>query len=179
VSRRPLLLLLAVAVAAIALIVSLSVKYQAPEQPDPASAAASPAPGSHAPLRGASEDPSGAAGPGHAAGTPAQSPLTRAIGALLDKLRHKQATAADFEELRRLLLTADPAQAIAAITAFLKTGEDAPSGLELAIGSGGALEGAPTMRVFLMDLLGQISQKTGSDAAAAYARTVLETKTSP
>lgn len=114
-----------------------------------------------------------------ASATPAKSPLAREIDALLEKLLRKEATPADFDALRRLLLSADPAQAIAAITAFLKTGEDAPSGIELAIGANGALTGAPTMRVFLMDLLGQIAQKSGSDAAAAVARTVLETKTSP
>src|SRR4051794_3801108 len=126
-----------------------------------------------------SDAPAGSTAGGSAAATPAKSALAREIDALLDKMRRKQATAADFDALRRLLLSADPAQAIAAITAFLKSGEDAASGIELAIGPGGALTGAPTMRVFLMDLLGQIAQKSGSDAAAAYARTVLETKTSP
>jgi hypothetical protein len=176
VSRRQLFLLLAIAIAALALVLSVSVKYQPPEQPGARSAKPAPA-SSSAPLPGMSDDPTHSAT--GASATPAKSPLAREIDALLEKLLRKEATPADFDALRRLLLSADPAQAIAAITAFLKTGEDAPSGIELAIGANGALTGAPTMRVFLMDLLGQIAQKSGSDAAAAVARTVLETKTSP
>src|SRR5205085_2192857 len=52
-------------------------------------------------------------------------------------------------------------------------------GQEFALAPGNILAGAPTLRVFLMDLLGQLSKSTGDNAADAMARNVLETKTSP
>lgn len=156
----------------------MSVKYQ-PVEETGGKATRAKADRGNAPLKGMSDDAANAGVGGGNSATPAKSALARGIDELLEKMRRKQATAADFDALRRLLLSADPAQAIAAITAFLKSGEDAASGMELAIGPNGALVGAPTMRTFLMDLLGLIAQKSGSDAADAYARTVLEMKTSP
>jgi hypothetical protein len=97
----------------------------------------------------------------------------------MEKFRRGEASAADLEALRQKLLGADPRVAIAAILEFLRSGDDAATGLEFGLGPGGLLSGAPTMRTFLMDLLGQISRNTGSDAAASFARTVLQTKTTP
>jgi hypothetical protein len=123
---------------------------------------------------------------GPATGAPASRPEPalpqtpdEAIATIMAKLRRGGATAADFEALRQRLLGGDAAQSIAAILAFLQTGDDASTGLEFGIGTGGALTGAPTMRVFLMDLLGQLSRTTHGAEAADYARTVLEKKTTP
>jgi hypothetical protein len=104
--------------------------------------------------------------------------LLSRIEQLLARLQTGNATAADLAALREELLRGDPAQSIAAISAFLASGRDAATGQGFAVGEGGALAGAGTLRVFLMDLLGQISKKTGVDAAAKIARQVLQTKNS-
>lgn len=112
---------------------------------------------------------------------PMPSPLSLSdrIRELLGKLQRGQRDAADLEALRQLLLTANPSEAIAAITAFLQTGDDASTGQSFGVGPDGRLAGAPTLRVFLMDLLGQLAKAAGSDRAGALAHQVLETKTTP
>lgn len=82
------------------------------------------------------------------------------------------------EELRRTLLAADPRQAIRAIEDFLAEGRDAATGGEFSLGEKGALASAPTLRVLLLDVLGQISRGTRSDAAAKVSRAILESKDS-
>ncbi len=126
----------------------------------------------------AAATPRAAAAPAMSATPGPTLPLMGDIEALLAKLQRGQATPEDLAALRQKLLGANPQQAIAAIVEFLRSGRDAGTGQELQIGEGGALEGAPTLRLVLMDLLGQLSKKTGSTAAAAVARGVLETKTS-
>src|SRR5690606_31047200 len=100
----------------------------------------------------------------------------------LDNLRtHLQSGEAGMPELdalRERLLSMPPEQAIAEIRDFLATGKDSALRSEFEIGEGGALEGAPTLRVFLLDLLGQISRTGGSDAGAQLAREILKTKSS-
>jgi hypothetical protein len=103
--------------------------------------------------------------------------LTR-IEALLAKFLSGNGTAADLAALKRDLTGADPRQAIAAITAFLATGQDARTGQDFAIGPGGQLDNAPTLRVFLLDLLGSLARQIRSGDAAAIARTILESKSS-
>lgn len=100
------------------------------------------------------------------------------IAQLFEKLRSGNFTPADLEALRQSLLAANPAQAIAAITAFLATGQDANTGERFGVGAGGELSGAPTMRVLLLDLLGRICRKSGGPEAAAIARALMERKTS-
>jgi hypothetical protein len=80
--------------------------------------------------------------------------------------------------LRRALF-ADPAAGIAAILQFLATGEDAATGQALEVGPGGELTGAPTLRLFLLDLLGQLARLTGTGESAAQARQNLAKKDSP
>lgn len=72
----------------------------------------------------------------------------------------------------------DPAQAAAMIREFLDSGKDAATGMELTIGEGGILAGAPTFRTFLLDLLGQVAKKSRSNVASAYSRKILEEKKS-
>ncbi len=100
------------------------------------------------------------------------------IARLFDRLRTGNFTPDDLDALRRNLLAAEPAQAIAVITAFLATGQDANTGEKFVLGTGGELGGAPTLRVLLLDLLGRISKKSGSPEAAAVSRSLLERKTS-
>jgi hypothetical protein len=100
------------------------------------------------------------------------------ISQLLERLRSGNFTPEDLAAFRRRILAADPAQAIAAITAFLATGQDANTGERFGLGDGGALAGAPTMRVLLLDLLGRICKTTGGPEAAATARALMERKTS-
>lgn len=100
------------------------------------------------------------------------------IAQLFERLRTGNFTPDDLDSLRRYLLAADPAQAIAAITAFLATGQDANTGEKFLLGTGGELGGAPTLRVLLLDLLGRISKKSGGPEAAGVSRSLMERKTS-
>ena len=82
------------------------------------------------------------------------------------------------EQLKAALLAAEPRLAINAIVEFLGEGRDVATGGEFALGGGGALADAPTLRVMLLDVLGQIARRTRSPAAARVSRTVLETRDS-
>src|SRR5262249_19305615 len=62
----------------------------------------------------------------------------------------------------------------AAIRQFLDSGADAPTRQGFKIGAKGMLTEAPTLRVFLLDYLAQLDP----GAAAAYAQTILQTKSS-
>lgn len=104
--------------------------------------------------------------------------LLARIDALLEKLEARRATPADLAELKRALRSADPRLAIEAIMQFLASGRDASTAREFAIGSGGELEGAPTLRVMMLDLLGTLARQQRSTEALALSRTILETKTS-
>ena len=100
------------------------------------------------------------------------------LARVFEKLRTGGLAPGELDWLRRQLLAADPAEAMAAITAFLSTGRDARTGEVFEIGKGGELGGAPTMRVMLLDVFGRISKGVGSDEAAVFARALLERKTS-
>lgn len=109
---------------------------------------------------------------------PALSPLGGAIERLLGLLERRAASAADLAAFKAALLAADPTEAIAAIRGFLRTGRDAATGQEFIVASGGTLRGSPTLRVTLLDLLGQIARKSRSDAASQIAREILAEKIS-
>lgn len=110
--------------------------------------------------------------------TPApSSPLATAVEALWARLQGGAGNPEDLAELRRRLLAGDPRQSIAAIRAFLDSGRDAGTGEDFGIGENGALAGAPTLRVLLMDVLGQIAARTGSGEAAQVGREILSAKT--
>ena len=104
-------------------------------------------------------------------------PSDNPIDQLLALLENGTATESDLEALKRLLLAADPALATAAIRDFLATGRDARTGLDFALRPGGELA-APTLRVLLMDVLGRIAKRDGTDSAAKLARETLEKKNS-
>ena len=104
-------------------------------------------------------------------------PSTNPIDQLLALLESGTATESDLESLKRTLLAADPALATAAIRDFLATGRDARTGLDFALRPGGDIA-APTLRVLLMDVLGRIAKRDGTDAAAKLARETLEKRDS-
>ena len=104
--------------------------------------------------------------------------LAEGLKSLLAKFRDSSGTPADLAALREAVRAADPREAMVAITEFLKSGQDWRTGEAFTVGPGG-LSGAPTLRVLLMDLLGQLARETGSGAADAVARSTLEAKTSP
>ncbi len=97
---------------------------------------------------------------------------------ILEKLRTGTLAPGELDAFRRSLLTADPAQAIAAIVKFLATGQDALTSEQFTLGKGGELGGAPTLRVLLLDILGRICKTTKGSEAATVARDLLEKKTS-
>ena len=105
-------------------------------------------------------------------------PLLDRIGAVLAKLRRNGASAGDLAQLRRDLF-ANPAAGIAAIRRFLATHEDAATGQQFVVAGDGVLGGAPTLRLFLLDLLGQLSRQLRSGDGAAVAREILMKKDSP
>ena len=100
------------------------------------------------------------------------------LARLFEKLRTGGLAPGELDWLRRQLLAADPSEALAAITAFLATGQDARTGEKFEIQKGGELGGAPTMRVMLLDLFGRICRDNGSNAADVFARSLLDRKTS-
>jgi len=76
-------------------------------------------------------------------------------------------------------MTGDPRAAIAAIRAFLATGEDSATGQRLTVASGGGeLEGSPTFRVWLLDVLGVLDRTARTGDAVTLSRGILEKKTS-
>ena len=97
---------------------------------------------------------------------------------IFDRLRSGNLQPGELAALRRILLAADPHEAMAAILSFLATGQDARTGETFGIEKGGGLAGAPTFRVMLLDLLGRIARDTGSDEALTFSKALLTRKTS-
>jgi len=114
--------------------------------------------------------------------------LLSQIEAALDALEKngtgsRDANKSALDALRDALRGANPRDAIAAITQFLASGRDAGTGLPFEIGAGGALDNSPTLRVFLIDQLGQIAHATGANSPEdaqidEISRGVLSTKNS-
>ena len=127
--------------------------------------------GSGSPAFGGADD----ATPGSA--TP-DGTLVGRIGGMLATLRRNAANASGLEMLRRALFE-NQMEGIAAIRDFLATKEDAATGQKFTVGPGGKLDGAPTLRIFLLDQLGQLSRQTGGGPGAAVAREILSKKDSP
>lgn len=117
-------------------------------------------------------------GPAPDAAPPRVLSVREMIASLLDKMRVARAGAADLAALRAALF-ADPAAGIAAIREFLATGDDATTGQPFVVGQSGVLGSAPTLRVLLLDLLGQLARRGGSNAAGEVSRAILQEKRSP
>jgi hypothetical protein len=97
---------------------------------------------------------------------------------LFARVRSGQFRPDELARLRKELLAMNPDQASAMIRAFLETGEDAPTNEEFTVGPGGGLEGAPTFRTLLLDVLGQIARTSRNPVAAAVSKQVLTQKQS-
>jgi len=117
------------------------------------------------------DSPGGSAQPASGQEIPMQPP-DPALRAELENLRSRLAQKPDREEVRRILrawadkiLAGDPDRAAAALLEFLRSGQDEPTGLEFLVGEGG-LEEWPSLRAFLLDLLGKVDP----EEAARYAR---------
>jgi hypothetical protein len=93
----------------------------------------------------------------------------------LSTSRDAAANQRQLDELRRVLATAPPASASAALREFLEAKADAPTGLAFKVGADGFLTDHPTLRVFLLDQLAQIDPA----GAAAYAKAILQSSGSP
>ncbi|MBQ33163.1 MAG: hypothetical protein CL923_11885 [Deltaproteobacteria bacterium] len=76
--------------------------------------------------------------------------------------------------LREKLLARPSSEAVAEIEGFLRKGKDRKTDLNLKIGKGGKIEGWPTLRVFLLDLLLEIDP----GSAARISREILRSETS-
>lgn len=79
------------------------------------------------------------------------------------------------DALRSAVRQLPASEASAAIREFLASKADAVTGQELKLGPGGLLTNAPTLRVFLLDQLGQIDPA----GAVAQARIILDSMASP
>ena len=102
-------------------------------------------------------------------------PQLQAFAVVLNGLNGGDASRRTLAELKTLLLSLPQGEALTVIREFLDTGTDAKTHQGFTIGNDGFLVSAPSLRVFLLDLLGQIDPL----AAAAYARIVLERMDSP
>lgn len=110
-------------------------------------------------------------------GSPSATVLSK-IEALFAKLQQGVVSPAELSQFQRELMEGDARASIAAILEFLASGRDAETGGEFTVDEGGKLSGSPTLRVMLMDTLGQLARAVGSGEAAAIARATLETKNS-
>lgn len=137
----------------------------------PSAAAPLPASGANPPRPGA------AAGDPQASIAPAAN-VTARLNEFLLEFRAPHDRAAAYAILRRLRETLhaipddEEAAAAAAIVAFLKTGEDAPTGLPFVVGADGMMDAVPTFRNALLDLLPSLDPL----AALAVARELLDRK---
>ena len=102
----------------------------------------------------------------------------RKIEDLLDRLQKRQVTPAQLLAFRDSLLNGDPKEVIPAIRAFLATGKDVSTGYAFELGDGGSLERAPTLRLLLLDVLGQLSRKSRTADASEVSKEILAAKNS-
>ena len=100
--------------------------------------------------------------------------INQALAVLRDPTNPNKRQA--LEALREALKQAEPLVAIAAVRQFLASGQDASTGLKFRLGDDHSLDQAPSMRTFLMDQLGALSQDAGTTDAADVARETLDTK---
>ena len=96
---------------------------------------------------------------------------------MLQRLKGGDSQPGDLERFRRTMLGLPPSEVMAAILKFLASGQDALTGEAFAVTEGGSLKGAPTLRILLLDLLGQLSRRTNSPEGLAASRAILSQKT--
>lgn len=79
------------------------------------------------------------------------------------------------DQLRESLRGADPTAAARAIAAFLKTGADAPTKLPFSVGPEGVMDGVPSLRTALLDLLPSLDP----ELTLEISRSIMDQKTTP
>lgn len=98
----------------------------------------------------------------------------RALRGLLQGGLPAAEAARRLEELARRLRELTPDLAVAVLLSLLDEGLDATTGLAFKVGPGGNLAAASTLRVWMLDLLGQVDPAEG----ARYARRIYERRES-
>ena len=112
---------------------------------------------------------------------PVRQSLHAAIESMLALLRKGSAGThqAALLQLKQLLESSPLAEAIPAIREFLASNQDATTSMVYAVGSGGRLQTAPSLRTFLLDELGFLCKRGGdSQASLAVAQEILASPTS-
>lgn len=105
-------------------------------------------------------------------------PVTRQIESSLSKFRNSPGADESrmiLRNLREAILAADPEIAAAALSAFLRTGEDTATRLPFTVGDGGMMNDVSTLRIALLDLLASLDP----ELALVVSREVMDRKTSP
>ncbi len=74
------------------------------------------------------------------------------------------------EQFRARLMHGQPGAALQVMSDYLGSGRDLSTTLDFNVGKGGWLDSAPTLRVFMLDTLGEVDPAAG----AAYAKTILD-----
>lgn len=104
--------------------------------------------------------------------------LGRRIEAILGKFRASsdpEESKRILDQLRETLRTAEPRAAAQAIVAFLASGADAPTKLPFSVGPEGLMEGVPSLRTALLDLLPSLDP----ELALEFSRSIMDQKTNP
>jgi hypothetical protein len=110
--------------------------------------------------------------------TPAEAEITDLIRGALENLRLGGNPGQAAEQLRSLrdgIRRAPEEAAAAAIGGFLKSGDDAPTGLPFAVGPDGMMTAVPSLRLALLDLLPALDPL----ASLALAREIMSQRTTP
>jgi len=158
---------LTAALVILVLLVTAVLRWRRPVEPAPVPAGATPAPGMATPT---AQTSGGSSAP---AGQSVQQRLDGFAGQLAAS-PNAETSRRLLAELRAFLDTLPKDVASRDVQSWLGTGNDAATYLDVTIKPGGALGGASTVRVFLLDFLGQID----APAAAALGRQVLSTPSS-
>lgn len=121
--------------------------------------------------RGGESTPPGKAAPetrARSAESPASEDITKDI-------MKSPAPAGDLARLEKDLLAMDPAEAVRRIREALASGRNRSTGMDFAIGADRGIDGWPTLRTFLLDMLFRIDPR----AAAETSRGILESPDDP
>lgn len=94
----------------------------------------------------------------------------RATELALQEAQGSSAVEQALAALRLRLGALGPERAAAVIIEYLRSGRDAATHSEMALGAGGSLKQAPTLRVYLLDLLGRLD----ASRAAQYGESVFQ-----
>lgn len=105
-----------------------------------------------------------AADPAEAQNTPCDVALRGLTG-----VKDREVATAELSRLRAELNRLSREQAVRVVREFLDSGADRTTGLSFKVGDGGRLSESPTLRVFLLDVLGDLDRAVAAD----YARKVL------